>query len=250
MQFDVISLLPHYFDSLTQEGVIARAYQKGLWSINVYNPRDFSDSLNKRIDDRPYGGGPGMVINYEPLKKTYQKITQITKAKTIYLSPTGQHLDHKVLCGWLHTQELEQLILICGRYEGIDQRFIDEHVDEIISIGDFVLSGGELPALCLIDALVRLLPNVLGNADSSKNDSFSAINAYLLDCPHYTRPEKIKGLKNGKVPEVLLSGNHTLIQRWREWQSLVLTAQHRSDLMTSENWERKQQLDADFNKRT
>lgn len=228
MLIDVVTLFPQMFDAVTQYGVTGRAQQRGIWQYAAWNPRDFTTDNYHTIDDRPYGGGPGMVMMAEPLTQTInaatsrQRAAGVVKPKVIYLSPQGQLLDHKKV---VELSQCSGLVLLCGRYEGIDERVIDQLVDEEISVGDYVLSGGELPAMLLIDAILRLLPGVLNDAQSADQDSF--VNG-LLDCPHYTRPEMFAG---HVVPEVLLSGNHALIARWRLKQSLGRTWQRRPDLL-------------------
>lgn len=228
MRFDVITLFPPMFEAVTKYGITRRALEEGLWSLQLWNPRDFTIDNYRTIDDRPYGGGPGMVMLAEPLEaaiteaKRRQQAAGITAPRAIYLSPQGRRLDHAVVMG-LAAQS--GLILLAGRYEGIDERLIARQVDEEISVGDFVLSGGELPAMVLIDAIVRQLPGALRDADSAGEDSF--VDG-LLDHPHYTRPEVYEG---EPVPDVLLSGNHAEIKRWRRLQALGRTWQRRADLL-------------------
>lgn len=229
MIFDVISLFPETFAAITKQGVTARAFEKKLVTLQCWNPRDFTTDHYQTVDDRPYGGGPGMVMLAEPLEKTILAVKrkhagQGRQPKVIHLSPSGQPLTHKKVVAL--SQE-EGLILLTSRYEGVDQRLLDQQVDEELSIGDYVLSGGELPAMVLMDAIIRLLPGVLGDAASAQQDSF--VNG-LLDCMHYTRPEHYKGLT---VPEVLLSGNHEKIRQWRLKQSLRLTRAKRPDLLAA-----------------
>ena len=224
MDIDIITLFPGMFDALTDYGVTSRAVQKGLLSVNCWNPRDYTKDRHRTVDDRPYGGGPGMVMKTGPLEKTLDVITaqQTVDRKVIYLSPQGQTFDHTM------AQEfatLPGLILLSGRYEGIDDRFLVDHVDREVSIGDFVLTGGELPAMVMIDAIARQIPGVLGNECSAEADSFAD---GLLDCPHFTRPDTYKGQK---VPEVLLSGDHAAIRRWRLRQSLGRTWLRRPELL-------------------
>lgn len=229
IQFDCISIFPEMFAAVTQSGITRRALEEGRWSWQGWNPRDFAENAWRTVDDRPYGGGPGMVMQPAPLEKAIRaaKARQagvgVEKSRVIYLSPQGMPLTHK------RVMELatngEGLVLLCGRYEGVDERLIERSVDEEISIGDFVLSGGELPAMVLIDAIVRQLPGVLNDAASAVEDSFVT---GLLDCPHYTRPEVYEGRE---VPEVLLSGNHERIRRWRLKQSLARTRRRRPDLL-------------------
>jgi tRNA (guanine37-N1)-methyltransferase len=208
MQVEVITLFPEMFAAISEYGITSRAVRQGLLRLNCWNPRSYTEDRHHTVDDRPFGGGPGMVMKIE--------------AKVIYLSPQGQPLKQ---AGVRALAQNQALILIAGRYEGIDERFIETHVDEEWSIGDYVLSGGELPAMVLIDAVTRLLPGALGHADSAEEDSFSD---GLLDCPHYTRPEVYAGIR---VPQVLLSGNHEHIRRWRLQQALGRTWQRRADLL-------------------
>ena len=230
MRFDVISLFPEMFDAITKHGITSRAIDKKIYVLNVINPRDFTQDNHKTVDDRPYGGGPGMVMLAEPLSqainaaKAEQAKDNITDAKVIHLSPRGKPLTHEKV---VQLSQQQGLILLASRYEGVDERLLDALVDEEISIGDYVLSGGELPAMALIDAVVRQLPGSLGDADSALEDSF--VNG-LLDCPHYTRPEAYAGKV---VPEVLLSGNHARIREWRLKQSLLLTRAKRPDLLAA-----------------
>ena len=230
MWFGIVTLFPEMFSSITEYGITARATKNKLISLDFSNPRDFALDKHNTVDDRPYGGGPGMVMKPEILFQALEslKLTKGIKAgdkkiKVIYLSPAGKKLTQaKVRALALESE----LILISGRYEGIDQRFIDTQVDEMISIGDYVLSGGELPAMVVIDAVARLQPGALGHALSSVQDSFSITTQ--LDCPHYTRPEI---WQNQAVPEILLSGNHQMIAAWRLEAALELTKKYRSDLI-------------------
>lgn len=223
MKFDVITLFPEMFSAI-QYGVVGRALTQKLIDVQYWNPRDFASNKHKSVDDRPYGGGPGMVMAYQPLHEALAaaKKADSTPAKTIYLSAQGKPLTHAAVA---ELSQLPRLILISGRYEGVDQRFIDLEVDEEYSIGDYVLSGGELPTMVMIDAIARLLPGVLGHDQSAENDSFVS---GLLDYPHYTRPEEIAGIS---VPKVLLSGDHEAIARWRLKESLGNTWQKRRDLL-------------------
>jgi len=222
MRFDVISLFPEMFDAL-RLGVTGRAIERGLVEVELWNPRDYAEDDHRTVDDRPYGGGPGMVMMVGPLCQAIDAARAAAPdSKVVYLSPQGRVLDQAAV------QEMAAgpgLVLLAGRYEGIDERLIDAYVDEEWSIGDYVLSGGELPAMVLMDAVTRLLPDVLGHADSAEQDSFTD---GLLDCPHYTRPEEIGGRL---VPEVLKSGNHELIRRWRLQQALGRTWLRRPDLL-------------------
>ncbi len=226
MRFDVISLFPEMFDAITQYGITARALERKIYSLNVINLREFTQDNHKTVDDRPYGGGPGMVMLAEPLEKAIKaaKAANIANTKVIHLSPRGAPLTHEKV---MELSQQQGLILLASRYEGVDERLLDALVNEEISIGDYVLSGGELPAMALIDAVVRQLPGALGDADSAIEDSF--VNG-LLDCPHYTRPEIYEG---SAVPEVLLSGNHAKIREWRLKQSLLLTRAKRPDLLAA-----------------
>lgn len=233
--FGIVTLFPQMFTALTGEGVIARAVNKGLLEFQLWNPRDFTSDKHQTVDDRPYGGGPGMLMKVEPLQAAIQAARKAAGAnsKVIYLSPQGRKLDQAGV------EELAanpaSLILVAGRYEGIDERLIASEIDEEWSIGDYVLSGGELAAMILIDTVSRLVPGVLGHQDSAQEDSFAT---GLLDCPHYTRPEEINGQR---VPEVLLSGNHAAIERWRLQQSLGRTWLRRPDLLAKQELTAKQQ---------
>jgi tRNA (guanine37-N1)-methyltransferase len=212
------------FDALKDQGVIGRALERGLAELKLFNPRDYTKDVHRTVDDRPYGGGPGMVMKYEPLQAAVEAARALVPAARVaYLSPQGRSFDQDAAramadAGGDH-------ILIAGRYEGIDERIIERYVDEEWSIGDYVLSGGELAAMVMMDAVIRLLPGALGAADSAEQDSFMD---GLLDCPHYTRPEKIDGLA---VPQVLQSGNHEMIRRWRLKQALQRTLTRRPDLI-------------------
>ena len=225
MRFDVVTLFPELFAPFLTTGITRRAYSSGAVDVHLFNPRDVASGNYRRVDDRPFGGGPGMVMMAEPLEKTLEVIAaeRGNRAKVVLFSPIGQRLDHTLVQEWANS---DGAILICGRYEGVDQRFIDAHVDAQISIGDFVLSGGELPAMVLLDAVARLQPDVLSDADSHHFDSFNPALDGLLDCPHYTRPEEWAGQG---VPEVLLSGHHINIARWRRDQQLRLTVRYRPD---------------------
>jgi len=226
MWIGVITLFPDMFKAITEQGVLGRAVKNGLIQVQCWNPRDFTHDKHRTVDDRPYGGGPGMLMMVQPLRDAINaaKAAAGGDAKVIYLSPQGRRLDQP---GVEELSTNEKLILICGRYEGIDERIITSLVDEEWSIGDYVLSGGELPAMTLIDAVSRLVPGVLGKMASAEQDSFSE---GLLDCPHYTRPECLDG---DSVPSVLLSGNHENIKRWRAEQSLIRTFQRRPDLINN-----------------
>jgi tRNA (guanine37-N1)-methyltransferase len=227
MQIDAITLFPEMFDAITSSGITSRALAQDIWGFHAWNPRDFTYDNYRRVDERPYGGGPGMVMMPEPLDKAIdaaraRQRTLGVSGHVVYLSPQGKRLDHGKV---LELTARPGLIVLCGRYEGIDERLIARQVDEEISIGDYVLSGGELPAMVLIDALVRQLPGALNDALSADEDSFAT---GLLDCPHFTRPEDYQGVR---VPDVLLSGNHALIAAWRLKQALGRTWLRRPDLL-------------------
>ncbi|GHD69571.1 tRNA (guanosine(37)-N1)-methyltransferase TrmD [Jeongeupia chitinilytica] len=226
-QIDVVTLFPEMFDAITRSGVTRRAVELGVFALQTWNPRDFTSDNYRRVDDRPFGGGPGMVMQPEPLELAIEaaKVRQHERgvaSRVVYLSPQGQRLSHAKA---VELAGLDGLVLLCGRYEGVDERLIQRQVDEEISIGDYVLSGGELPAMVLIDAIARLWPGVLNTQASAEEDSF--VDG-LLDCPHYTRPEDYRGMA---VPEVLLSGNHANIRRWRLKQALGRTWLRRPDLL-------------------
>jgi tRNA (guanine37-N1)-methyltransferase len=227
--FDCVTIFPEMFAALTQYGITRRALEEGRWDFQAWNPRDFADNAYRTVDDRPYGGGPGMLMMPAPLEraiaaaKARQAARGCVASRVIYLSPQGRALTHRRVMQL--AQDGQGLVLLCGRYEGIDERLIERCVDEEISIGDFVLSGGELPAMALIDAVVRQLPGVLGDAASAVEDSF--VDG-LLDCSHYTRPEVYEGMR---VPDVLLSGDHKRIRRWRLKQSLARTRKRRPELL-------------------
>ena len=224
MRFDIITLFPEMFSAIKEEGVIARAIKKSIISINEWQLRDFSENKYKNVDDKAYGGGAGMVMQVKPIRDCIKKIKeQEPETKVIYLSPQGEPLNQNLV---EKLSSFESLTLLCGRYEGVDERIIENDVDLEVSIGDYVISGGELAAMVLIDSVSRRLPNVLGNKDSL-NDSF--VNN-LLDYPHYTRPESIDG---DIVPEVLLSGNQAKIDAWRLEQAKHKTRQKRSDLLSN-----------------
>ncbi|MHB1282000.1 MAG: tRNA (guanosine(37)-N1)-methyltransferase TrmD [Acidithiobacillus sp.] len=223
MRFDVITIFPGLIHGYLQEGVVGRALTRGLIEVQTWNPRDFSDSTYRRVDDRPFGGGPGMLMMAPPLLAAIAAARQANPgAPVIYLSPQGQRLQQQAVQDFA---VLPGLILLAGRYEGVDERVLAA-VDAEWSIGDYVLAGGELPVLVLMEAVARQLPGLLGHADSAAEDSFAASG--LLDCPHYTRPEVVAG---EGVPEVLLSGDHARIRRWRLQQSLGRTAERRPDLL-------------------
>lgn len=224
MWLGVITLFPEMFRAVTDFGVTGRAVKNGLLELHTWNPRDFTHDRHNTVDDRPYGGGPGMLMMVQPLRDAIHaaKAAAGVGAKVIYLSPQGRKLDQQ---GVTELAKSSRLILVCGRYEGIDERIIQTEVDEEWSVGDYVLSGGELPAMTMIDAVSRLVPGVLGKQASAEQDSFSD---GLLDCPHYTRPESLDGLD---VPAVLLSGNHEQIRLWRLQQSLGRTLLRRPELL-------------------
>lgn len=227
MRFDVVTLFPELFTPFLAVGITRRAFESGQVDVQFSNPRDFAAGNYRRVDDRPFGGGPGMVMMAQPLELALAHIRSQRNdgAPVVLFSPIGKRLDHAGVQRWSNSSGA---ILVCGRYEGIDQRFIDSQVDEQISLGDFVLSGGEVPAIALLDAVARLQPGVLSDADSHHLDSFNPSLDGLLDCPHYTRPEEWDGRR---VPDVLLSGHHGQIERWRRDQRLQLTAVHRPDLL-------------------
>jgi tRNA (guanine37-N1)-methyltransferase len=227
MRFDVVTLFPELFAPLLTSGVTRRAFETAQVDVRLTNPRDFAQGNYRRVDDRPFGGGPGMVMMAEPLNQCLQSIraTRSDAAPVVLFSPIGKPLNHAGVARWAASAGA---ILICGRYEGIDQRFVDAHVDEQVSLGDFVLSGGEIAAMALLDAVARLQPGVLNDQDSHQFDSFNPALDGLLDCPHYTRPEE---WSKRKVPEVLMSGHHVQIERWRRDQRLLITARHRPDLI-------------------
>ncbi len=224
MRFDVISLFPELVEQVARHGIAQRARARGLYELAHWNPRDFVHDVHRTVDDRPYGGGPGMVMQYQPLADALAaaRAADPTPAPVLYLSPQGRVLDQAAVNRFA---ALPRLIVVAGRYEGIDERFIEAHVDEEWSIGDYVLSGGELPVMVLIDAVVRQLPGALGHDDSARQDSFMD---GLLDCPHYTRPEVVAGRG---VPPVLLSGHHAAIAQWRREQALLRTARRRPELL-------------------
>jgi tRNA (guanine37-N1)-methyltransferase len=222
IRFDVVTLFPEMFAAITASGITSRALETGLYSLTTWNPRDFTTDNYRTVDDRPYGGGPGMVMLPEPLERTLDAVKSAGGGRVVYLTPQGRKLDHR------RVMELvgeKALTLLCGRYEGVDERLLERRVDEEVSIGDFVLSGGEVAAMALIDACVRQLPGALGDDASALEESFAD---GLLDCPQYTRPELYAG---AKVPEVLLSGHHANIRRWRLKQALGRTWLRRPDLL-------------------
>ena len=228
LKIDVVTIFPDMFDNIIEFGVLKEAFKKNICQLNIYNLRDFSNYKHGRVDDRPYGGGPGMVLMPEPIDnaitfiKKKNKIKKKEKQKTILLSPRGEKLNQNKL---KYLSNLENIILICGRYEGVDERVIDFLIDFEISIGDYVLTGGEIPAMVIIDGAIRLLPGVVGKEESLKSESFED---NLLDYPQYTRPPVFKGMD---VPKILLSGNHKDIQKWRKEKSLEITRIKRPDLI-------------------
>ena len=226
MQFTVLTLFPELVQAVTQHGIVRRAVEQQTVTVDCCNPRDYATDVHRTVDDRPYGGGPGMVMKSDCLLQAIRDVRQKNAGRLIYLSPQGAPLTQAKA---LEFAQASALILLCGRYEGIDERIIQLEVDEECSIGDYVLSGGELGAMVLIDSITRLLPGVLGHEDSAEQDSFAE---GLLDCPHYTRPESIEGLE---VPAVLKSGNHAAIARWRKKQMLGATWLKRPDLLAKKD---------------
>ncbi len=227
MRFDVVTLFPEMFQSLSQWGITRRAFEQKQVAMAAWNPRDFTSDNYRTVDDRPYGGGPGMVMLAEPLDLTLDAACAANReaggtGQVVYLSPQGRKLDH---AGVLEFASLSGVVLLCGRYEAIDERLVASRVDQELSLGDFVLSGGEIAAMALMDAVIRQIPGVLGDEQSAVQDSFVA---GLLDCPHYTRPVDYKGVV---VPPVLMSGHHAQIERWRREASLAATLYKRPDLI-------------------
>jgi tRNA (guanine37-N1)-methyltransferase len=228
VQVSVITLFPEMLDALSDSGITGRAIEQGLLTLATVNPRDFTEDRHNSVDDRPYGGGPGMVMTVAPLSKAigFAKLKMDVQGrpspKVVYMSPQGKRLDQQVIN---ELAQQDSLIVLCGRYEGIDERLIDAEVDKELSLGDYVISGGELAAMVLLDAMIRQLPDALGDSDSASQDSFAS--RPLLDCPHYSRPEDVAGRV---VPSVLLSGDHEAIRRWRLRQSLIRTRDRRPDL--------------------
>jgi tRNA (guanine37-N1)-methyltransferase len=228
MRFDLITLFPEMFAPFVESGVTRRAFASGQVELRLWNPRDQAQGNYRRVDDRPFGGGPGMVMMAEPLALCVEAIrAERGAAPVVLFSPTGRPLDHAGVARW---SAGSGAILVCGRYEGVDQRFIDTLVDLELSLGDFVLSGGEIAAMALLDAVARLQPGVLQDEGSSVQDSFNPGLDGLLDCPHYTRPEQWRGQR---VPEPLLSGHHAQIERWRRERRLELTAARRPELIAA-----------------
>ena len=224
IRFDVVTLFPEMFAAVSASGITRKALEAGLWRLETWNPRDFTTDNYRTVDDRPYGGGPGMVMLAEPLDKALDAAQAAGGGKVIFLSPQGRKLDHEKV---MELAGRTALTLLCGRYEGVDERLIRRRVDEELSLGDFVLSGGELAAMALIDATVRQLPGALGDGESAAQESFAA---GLLDCPQYTRPESYAG---EGVPAVLMSGHHENIRRWRLKQALGRTWQRRPELIAA-----------------
>ena len=232
MRFDVITLFPELFDAPLKQGITRRAFESGQVDVRPWQLRDFADNPYRRVDDRPYGGGPGMVMLAEPLLRALAAVraarAEARPAPTVLFTPTGRRLDQAQVREWAGSAGA---VLLCGRYEGVDQRFVERHVDVELSLGDFVLSGGEIPALALLDAVARLQPGVLGDPQSHAQDSFSD---GLLDCPHYSRPELLHDEGTAcAVPAVLTSGHHAEIALWRRERALELTARRRPDLIAA-----------------
>jgi tRNA (guanine37-N1)-methyltransferase len=222
IRFDVVTLFPEMFAAVTGSGIPRKALEAGLWRLETWNPRDFTTDNYRTVDDRPYGGGPGMVMLAEPLEKALDAVRAAGGGSVIYLSPQGRKLDHAKV---MELAGRSAVTLLCGRYEGVDERLLRRRVDEELSLGDYVLSGGEIAALAVIDAVVRQLPGALGDGESAVQESFAG---GLLDCPQYTRPESYRG---EGVPEVLLSGHHANIRRWRLQQMLGRTWLRRPELI-------------------
>jgi tRNA (guanine37-N1)-methyltransferase len=228
MQFDVVTLFPEMFAALTQSGVTRRAFEQNKCGLSLWNPRDFTTDNHRTVDDRPYGGGPGMVMLAKPLEATLNAAKQrqtdagLPAPRVLFMSPQGKQLTHERV---MQLKQEPGLVILCGRYEAVDQRLLDRCIDEEISLGDFVLSGGELPAMALMDAVIRQIPGVLNTDASAIEDSF--VNG-LLDSPHYTRPEMDEGVG---VPPVLMGGNHAEIEKWRRQRMLEATARKRPDLL-------------------
>jgi len=233
MRIDVITLFPELVEQVIACGVVGRAAEQRLLELHCWNPRDYTRDRHRTVDDRPYGGGPGMLMKVQPLEDAIAAVRrQNANARLVYLSPQGELINQQMLAQQV---ELESVIFLCGRYEGIDERLIQREVDAEWSLGDYVISGGELAAMVCIDAMARLIPGALGHEESAAQDSFSA---GLLDCPHYTRPEEYRG---DRVPEVLMNGNHREIETWREKQALGRTWQRRPDLLERIELDARQQ---------
>jgi tRNA (guanine37-N1)-methyltransferase len=240
IRFDAVTLFPEMFAAVTASGITGRALERGLWRLKTWNPRDFTHDNYRTVDDRPYGGGPGMVMLAEPLEQALEAVRAEGGGRVVYLSPQGKTLDHAKV---IELAGRQAVTLLCGRYEGVDERLLRRRVDEELSLGDFVLSGGELAAMALIDAVVRQLPGALGDEQSAQQESFAE---GLLDCPQYTRPEVWpQGAEGERVPEVLLSGHHENIRRWRLKQALGRTWQRRPELLAARRLseEERQMLD-------
>jgi tRNA (guanine37-N1)-methyltransferase len=234
IRFDVVTLFPEMFAAVAGSGITSRALEEGLWSLTTWNPRDFTTDRYRTVDDRPYGGGPGMVMLAEPLERALDAVAKSGgAARTIFLSPQGRKLDHRRV---MELSRERAVTLLCGRYEGVDERLLARRVDEEISLGDFVLSGGEIAAMALMDAVVRQLPGAVGDSASVVEESFAD---GLLDCPQYTRPELYKG---APVPGVLLSGHHENIRRWRLKQALGRTWARRPDLLAARDLRDEEKL--------
>src|SRR5439155_21785573 len=232
MRFDVVTLFPAMFAALTEHGITSRALQARLWELRTWNPRDFTTDNYRTVDDRPYGGGPGMVMLAEPLERALDAVRSAGGGRVVYLSPQGLKLDHRKV---MALSKENAITLLCGRYEGIDERLLGRRVDEELSLGDFVISGGELAAMALIDACVRQLPGALGDERSALEESFAA---GLLDCPQYTRPEVYQA---ERVPQDLLGGHHENIRRWRLKQALGRTWLRRPELLQARGLSREEQ---------
>ena len=224
IRFDVVTLFPEVFAAITGSGITSRALEAGLYSLTTWNPRHFTMDNYRTVDDRPYGGGPGMVMLAEPIERTLDAVKTAGGGRVVYLTPQGRKLDHRRV---MELRDERALTLLCGRYEGVDERLLERRVDEEVSIGDFVLSGGEIAAMALVDAVVRQLPGALGDEASALEESFAD---GLLDCPQYTRPEIYS---DRRVPEVLMSGHHENIRRWRLKQALGRTWLRRPDLLAA-----------------
>jgi tRNA (guanine37-N1)-methyltransferase len=233
IRFDVVTLFPEMFTAVAGSGITSRALEAGLWSLTTWNPRDFTTDRYRTVDDRPYGGGPGMVMMAEPIERTLDAVKTAGGGRVLYLSPQGRKLDHRRV---MELSAERAVTLLCGRYEGVDERLLARRVDEEISIGDFVLSGGEIAAMALMDAVVRQLPGAVGDSASVMEESFAD---GLLDCPQYTRPEKYR---DAPVPEVLLSGHHEKIRRWRLKQALGRTWLRRPDLLAARDLSDEERL--------
>ena len=233
IRFDVVTLFPEMFTAVAGSGITSRALEAGLWSLTTWNPRDFTTDRYRTVDDRPYGGGPGMVMMAEPIERTLDAVKTAGGGRVLYLSPQGRKLDHRRV---MELSGERAVTLLCGRYEGVDERLLARRVDEEISIGDFVLSGGEIAAMALMDAVVRQLPGAVGDCASVMEESFAD---GLLDCPQYTRPEKYR---DEPVPEVLLSGHHEKIRRWRLKQALGRTWLRRPDLLAARDLSDEERL--------